>query len=344
MTTPALLRLREAHPGAEIHLATLDKLADLWKGHPAVDQVIPFQKERGIRALARELRGGNYDLALVLPNSFRSAFEVWRARIPVRIGYGGNGRGILLTQTVARRSGEVTMRKRSVAEIKALAAESGRARETFPAAAHQIFNYLHLAKTAGASDAPVAPVLQVASGEAEAFRAKFGLPRERTLLGLNAGAEYGPAKRWPRERFSDAARIVVDRASVHWILFGGKGDMQTASEIEQALASVKPTNVAGRTSLRELCAGLSLCEVVLTNDTGPMHVAAALGAIVVTPFGSTSPELTGPGVPGQPRHRLILGRAACAPCFRRECPIDFRCMGSIEAGDVAGAVLDALVK
>jgi heptosyltransferase-2 len=101
-------------------------------------------------------------------------------------------------------------------------------------------------------------------------------------------------------------------------------------------------NLAGKTSLRELMALLKLCRVVLTNDTGPMHVAAALGIPVVVPFGSTSPELTAPGLPGDPRHQLLQSAAPCSPCFRRVCPIDFRCMTGISSERVSAAVLAAL--
>ena len=100
-------------------------------------------------------------------------------------------------------------------------------------------------------------------------------------------------------------------------------------------------NVAGATNLRELCAGLKLCRVLLTNDTGPIHVAAALETPVVVPFGSTSPELTGPGLPGDARHQLLKSNAACAPCFLRACPIDFRCMHGITVNRVVEAVLAA---
>jgi heptosyltransferase-2 len=101
-------------------------------------------------------------------------------------------------------------------------------------------------------------------------------------------------------------------------------------------------NLAGKTGLRELMALLKLCRVLLTNDSGPMHVAAALGTPVVVPFGSTSPELTGPGLPGDARHRLLKSDAPCAPCFLRECPIDFRCLNGITVERVVGAVLEAI--
>ena len=104
-------------------------------------------------------------------------------------------------------------------------------------------------------------------------------------------------------------------------------------------ANPEVINLAGATTLRELCAALKLCRVLLTNDSGPMHVAAALGIPVVVPFGSTSPELTGPGLPGDSRHQLLRSNVPCAPCFLRECPIDFRCMNSISVERVIEAVL-----
>jgi heptosyltransferase-2 len=165
------------------------------------------------------------------------------------------------------------------------------------------------------------------------------------LSGLNPGAEYGPAKRWPRERFVAAAVELQRRTNCHWWIFGGKTDEPLASGIAAEIVATKsgpPESVrclAGQTSLRELCAALKACDLVLTNDTGPMHVAAAVGTPVVVPFGSTSPELTGPGLPGDPRHRLVKSSTPCSPCFRRECPIDFRCMNGISVQSVVEAAM-----
>jgi heptosyltransferase-2 len=190
----------------------------------------------------------------------------------------------------------------------------------------------------------VAPQLFVAPAEVAAARQKFGLENNaRLVLGLNAGAEYGPAKRWPAERFMAAARQVQAQTHCVWLLFGGKNDAVTAAQIESALGPGPAViNVAGRTSLRELMALLQCCRVLLTNDTGPMHVAAAVGTPVVVPFGSTSPELTGPGLPGDARHQLLKSGAPCAPCFLRECPIDFRCLNGISVERVVAAVMSAM--
>src|SRR5439155_213010 len=162
------------------------------------------------------------------------------------------------------------------------------------------------------------------------------------LLGLNPGAEYGPAKRWPAENFAAVARE-VSRQVAHsvWLMFGSSNDWKLCDRIAQ-LAGASVVNLAGKTSLRELMALLKFCRLLLTNDSGPMHVAAALGTPVVVPFGSTSPELTGPGLPGDPHHYLLKAGAPCSPCFRRTCPIDFRCMTGITVSHVVEAVLQSI--
>ncbi|MCU0787562.1 MAG: lipopolysaccharide heptosyltransferase II, partial [Verrucomicrobia bacterium] len=171
---------------------------------------------------------------------------------------------------------------------------------------------------------------------------KFAIAPDRRWLGLNAGAEYGPAKRWPKDRFVSVAQAVQQRTGCSVLIFGGPGDAEVAADIAARVRNPNSHvhNVAGRTSLRELMALLTRCRVLLTNDTGPMHVAAALGVPVVVPFGSTSPELTGPGLPGDPQHRLIKSNAPCAPCFLRVCPIDFRCLNGIAVDQVVNAVLE----
>ena len=344
MTTPALMRLREKFPDAHIMLLTPEKLRDLWLHHPAVNEIISFAPGENVFSVGRKLRAGNFDLALVLPNSPRSALEVWLAGIPRRIGYARPWRNWFLTQTVAPRADAVKMRKRSVGEINSLISGTGQ-RPVPPSNAHQIFEYLHLAAALGANPEPVPPQLFVNPGEIEAVNKKIGLSKiERPLLGLNPGAEYGPAKRWPVEKFIAAAREIQHRTNCTWVTFGGKGDAAIANQIESAIASPPSAiwNLAGKTGLRELMALLKICRVLLTNDSGPMHVAAALGTPVVVPFGSTSPELTGPGLPGDAQHRLLKSDALCSPCFLRECPIDFRCLNSISVERVVEAVLSLI--
>ncbi|MCW5559967.1 MAG: lipopolysaccharide heptosyltransferase II, partial [Verrucomicrobiae bacterium] len=195
----------------------------------------------------------------------------------------------------------------------------------------------------GANPEPVPPRLFVTPAEIESVRQKFGFQPGTQWLGINPGAEYGAAKRWPLERFAAAAVAAHQQYGCGIAVFGGLADIGLAETLSAELATAAPTVriLAGRTSLRELLAALTLCRVVLTNDTGPMHAAAAVGVPVVVPFGSTSPELTAPGMPGDPRHHLLRAGVPCAPCFLRECPVDFRCMLGIPAAQVAQAVMRA---
>ncbi len=348
MTTPALLRLREQFPAAHIVLLTQSKLAELWQQHPAINETIDFTAEEGIFAIAKKLRAEKFDLALVLPNSPRSALEVFLAGIPQRIGYARPWRNFFLTQVVTPRAGAVKMHKRTAAEIQQLVSQKPEARSQkpeVPKSAHQIFEYLNLVAALGANAEPLAPQLFVTPDEIEAVKIKFGLDKiTAPIFGLNPGAEYGAAKRWPVEKFISAAKEIQQQTNCVWILFGGKGDLQLCERIESEIqnSKFKIQNLSGQTSLRELMALLKICRAVLTNDTGPMHVAAALGTPVAVPFGSTSPELTGPGLPGDARNHLIKSDAPCSPCFLRECPIDFRCMNGISVERVVEAVLQTV--
>lgn len=349
MTTPALQRLREALPGSHIALLTHEKLADLWRYDPSLNSVITFATGESLWSVARRLSAERFQTALVLPNSPRSALEAWLAGIPQRIGSRGLWRRWLLTRIVPSRPGCMRMHKRSVGEVKRLIRTSadGTHKEgsrLCPAAAHQTHEYLHLAAALGANSEPIPSRLIVKTDEVRAVAAKFNLTAEaasrRPFFGLNPGATYGPAKRWPAERFAAVAREVQRRTKCVCLVFGGKAEAALAHEVQAATGIRQPAllNLAGQTTLRELCALLKLCSVVLTNDTGPMHVAAALGTPVVVPFGSTSPDLTGPGLPGDTRHQLLKSAAPCAPCYRRTCPIDLRCMTSIAVETVVEAV------
>jgi heptosyltransferase-2 len=408
MTTPALLRLRERFPEAHITLLTAGKLADLWQRHPAVDSVVTFSAGEGPFSIAQRLRNptagarakdslerrrerlhlaaraygvlntlwetsagvfsNRFDVALVLPNSPRSALEVWLARVPRRIGYARPWRNRWLTQAIPSRPGAVSMHKRSAGEIKRLVAVTSAPSTEIapvpggevPPAAHHIHQYLHLAAALGADPAPLPPRLEVTEEEVQAVTRKFNLTEANgkpvVLLGLNPGAEYGPAKRWPADRFIEVAARVQRRVPCRWLILGGRTDAALAERITAEIryegerppqfGKLSPdcaaVNLAGETSLRELMALLKVCRVLLTNDTGPMHVAAALGTPVVVPFGSTSPDLTGPGLPGDPRHALLKSDAPCSPCFRRECPVDFRCMNDISVERVVAAVLSVV--
>jgi heptosyltransferase-2 len=354
MTTPALQRLREQYPKAHIALLCPKKLTAIWLHFPCVDEVLSLQPGQTPWAVGRRLRAAGFDTALVFPNSPRAALEAWFARIPRRIGYAQRWRNWCLTQAVAPRPGRRAMRKKSAGEIHELirtgqsaspASQDRLKSDAF--GSHQLNEYLHLTAQLGASPQPIRPFLSIEPDETRAAASKFGLDdpalATKPILALNPGAEYGPAKRWPVASFIAAAAQIQQRTDCVLLILGGRQDVALANEIHSALRTAHSAlkNLTGKTSLRELMALLKLTRVLLTNDTGPMHLAAALGTPVVVPFGSTSPELTAPGLPGDSRHYLLASNVPCAPCFRRTCPIDFRCMRAISVESVVAAVLEA---
>jgi heptosyltransferase II len=355
MTTPALQRLRERFPQAHLALLTPEKLAPLWQHHPATNEILSFTPGESVLTVAARLRRGKFDLALVLPNSPRSALEVWLAGIPERVGYARPWRNWFLTNPVPPRAGVVRMRKRSVREIRQLTDESLTASRPAPppAEAHQIHEYLHLVAALGANSDPLPPRLELLPEETRKVEQRWLNPFCQKLagappsispiwVGLNPSAAYGPAKRWPIERFAAvASEISRQKPDCRWLIIGAGDDRQAGEDLARRIAA-PVLNLAGETSLRQLMAVLKSCRLLLSNDSGPMHVAAALGIPVVVPFGSTSAALTSPGLPGDPCHQLLSSDAACAPCFRRECPIDFRCMQGITAERVTAAVCRTL--
>ena len=263
----------------------------------------PFRhRELGLarrRALARELKANGYTLAFVLPNSFKSALIPWFARIPRRIGYGGELRRPLLTE--ARRVDRKEL-PRLVDRFVALAVPKGR---LIPM--------------------PQAPVLVPDAANAGAAMRALTLSTHRPIAILCPGAEYGPAKRWPAEHFIALARRLLDEGFAVWLL-GSPNDQAAASPIAAAIAGVR--DLTGRTDLGTAIDLLSLASVVVSNDSGLMHAAAAVGRPLIALFGSSSPDHTPPLSPVAQIARIDI---ACSPCFQRECPLGhFKCMRELD--------------
>jgi heptosyltransferase-2 len=303
-------------------------------GVPAIDVLVPpwcapvYARMRGVgeviespfahgelalsrrRALARELRGRGYAWAFVLPNSFKSALVPWIARIPRRIGYAGEARGMLLTD--ARRLDRKRL-PRLVDRFVALAVPRGRLVPT-----------------------PPAPVLVPDAANAAAAMRTLGLSTRRPVAILCPGAEYGPAKRWPAEHFIVLARRFLDQGFAVWLL-GSPNDQPAAKPIAEALADVR--DLTGATDLGTAIDLLSLASVVVSNDSGLMHAAAAVGRPLIALFGSSSPRYTPPLSPLAHVARIDL---ACSPCFQRECPLGhFKCMRELAPEEVYRLALDA---
>jgi lipopolysaccharide heptosyltransferase II len=277
---------------------------------PEVDEVLTFTPEESVFDVARKLRAGNFDVSVIFPNSLRTALEPWLAGIPRRVGYPGHRRRWLLDQPF------IEKRKKN---------------QPLKPPPHQVHHYLALAKFIGAELGPDAAQLAVS---APLRRSDAGMP----VLGVVPGAEYGPAKRWLPERFAAVLTTVHAETNCVWKLFGVAKDREVADAI---LGDTKAAVVdfVGKTTLAELMDELAHCDLILTNDTGTMHLAALLGVPTVSLFGSTEPKLTGPlGA----QHHVIRHQVPCSPCFLRECPLDFRCMKAITVEEVAAAVLIGL--
>lgn len=316
MTTPAIGAIRESFPQAEIVLLANPLVSQLFSPHPWVDRVITFDRNgahRGVRGklrLASELRREAFDAAIILPNSFDSALVPWLAGIPVRLGKSSDGRGLMLT---------------------------GRYRpdERAPGG-HEVEYYLGLVKHFGISGKATVPYLAttpVEDAEAAALLAAHGIQPGDFVLGVNPGAAYGSAKRWYPERFAAVARQLVTQENAKVVIFGGPGEADIATEITQHLEGTC-LNLAGTTTVRGLLALVRRCSLFITNDSGPMHIAAAFGVPLVAIFGSTDHATTAPYTD---RAVIVRKDIDCAPCKLRECPTDHRCMTAVTADDVVRA-------
>jgi lipopolysaccharide heptosyltransferase II len=304
ISMPAVRAIKAGRPDAHITIAAPEKFVAVWKLLPEVDEIIGLTSGSLLRAVRLIRRQPRFDVAVLFPNSLRTALEVWLAGIPRRVAYRGHHRRWLVNQIIAEPL------KRGPIE-------------------HQVYRYLQIARELG--------------GPADSPPARMFLPRAKrngatAKIALCPGAEYGPAKRWLPERFAEVALTVSGQRPVQWILFGTSADKETGALIEAAVG-VNCINRIGQTTLPELINELSECAVLLTNDTGTMHLATILGVPVVAVFGSTEPRLTGPLGTG---HRVIRHQVECSPCFLRKCPIDFRCMKAATVDEVADSVSSLL--
>ena len=313
MSVPAIRAIKTGRPDAQITIAAPSKIASMWKLVPEVNEIVPLLNKSlpaTVRSIRRQPR---FDVAILFPNSLRTALEIWLSGIPRRVGYRGHFRSWLLNQIICERETPVTIE-------------------------HQANRYLRVARELGANvhdnwrDA-LSRVPRTSDGTEIVPPANA-----RVKMALSPGAEYGPAKRWLPERFAEVAAAVSAKSSVQWILFGTPKDITVGERIARALGD-SCVNRIGQTTLEQLIDELQKCRLLLTNDTGTMHLASLLGVPSVAIFGSTDPRLTGPL---GDRHIILRHQVECSPCFLRKCPIDFRCMKAVRVDEVTDAVLSIL--
>jgi heptosyltransferase-2 len=300
---PMLMRLKQRHPDCRIDVFAPSWTEKLLRLLPEVDQVItnPFPHgalQLGQRyRLGTQLRDSRYDQAIVLPNSFKSALVPFFARIPLRTGFVGEMRRGLLNDA-------------RVLDKQALPL--------------MVERFAQLAEAPGdVIPRPLAnPRLQVPAQQREQILEKFHLDLARPVAAFCPGAEYGPAKRWPAEYYADIARRLTQQGYAVW-LFGSGKDAAVAAEINRQSGG-QCVDLCGRTNLGEAVALLSAAQLVISNDSGLMHLAAALDKPMLAIFGSSSPQFT---PPLSPRAQVLKRDLDCSPCFKRECPLGhFNCM------------------
>jgi heptosyltransferase II len=318
MALPAMGVVRRSLRDAHITVAAIPSIAPLFEEATNARQdgllVIP-----GVKREAKELAGGHFDAALLLPNSFRSAWSARRAGIGERWGYSASVRRPLLTRAIARPRGKV----------------------------HQSVYYLELTRRLGlnaTAEAPGVRVTPATRARADAILKERGVPSGATTVGFAPGAAYGHAKRWPPNR---VAELIVRLSREHGaigLLFGVAGDRDAGREIESSLPpGVRVVNLIGRTDLRLLAGVMARCSAIVSNDSGAMHLAGALGVPLVAIFGPTDDRVTAPlGGPaaqgGLSEPEVLTHPVFCRPCMLRDCPIDHRCMKRITVDVVLGAV------
>ena len=336
MTLPAIRAVRQTLPDAHITLLVKPWVSGIFKGNPDIDEIMLYSDEyKGIVGklkLSWMIRRKKFETAILFQNAFDAALITWLARIPERIGYLKDMRGRLLTNAVPV--------------------------DKYTEGRHQIYYYLDLVKSIGIKTEDTHPHIYISDMEREDARSILNLspvtrlPRSDVypplaapkatrairghtspLIGINPGATYGSAKRWPAKNFACLIDIITSELNGRVVLFGGRSEIAMANEIIQETQNPSPVlNVAGKTDLRELAALISECSAFITNDSGPMHMAYALNVPTVAIFGSTDSTATGPVGEG---HKVITKNIPCSPCLKRECPEGhLRCMTGITPDEV----------
>ena len=305
LSLPAMEAIRSRFPKAHIAVFAKPWVAGLYSGERFADEVILYGGESRFE-LAGKLRAGRFDCAILLQNAFGAAWIAWLAGIPNRIGYNRDGRGLLLTRSVpVPKPGEIPR--------------------------HQRFYYLELLRRAGLIE-------KLPECDAIHLHAPAGVER-KSMIGVSPGAAYGTAKRWLPERFAEAAGALAAARGASIALFGSKDERALCAEVAGMLNGHSVVNYAGETSLAQFIELAAGCEVFLTNDSGAMHVASALGVPTVAVLGATDDVATGPT---GSKARVVREAVECSPCLLRECPIDHRCMTRVSAGRVVEEALKLL--
>jgi len=314
LTIPAIEAVRENFPASTLVVLAKPWVIPLLENHPAVDQVLPFAKGNGYLSRMGEvirvgmlIRRMRFDLAVLFQNAFEAALLAYLGGIKFRIGYNTDGRRFLLSHAVIRTD-----------EVLSL---------------HQVEYYLSILRAMDWEAKSKDPSLFVAGKDRDAVQCLLlneGIEQHDLLLGLSPGAIFGPAKRWPAERFAKLGDWAAERWKARVVVMGSARERDICSTVVQSM-KYTPVNLCGRTTLGEAMALVERCQFFVTNDSGLMHIAAALRVPMVAIFGSTDPAATGPR---SEKARIVRHPTDCAPCLKPVCRADYRCMLSIQPEEV----------
>ena len=314
MSLPLLAGLTSLFPLADITVLAVPRVAPLFPAQPGVVEVIRYPAGRGKWQVLWEMRG-RFDVALALPNSMESALGLWLVGVPSRVGYNTDARGPFLKEAVSGR--------RHLAGL------------------HTVFYFLGLLNALGAIVSFTPPTLCLEPEEvagAVQFLQEIDLPGDGPWMGLSPGAAFGPAKRWPPERFAALGRALQHEFGARLVLLGGKEERPVADLVKGGLKQ-PVVDLVGRTTLRQVLGMLSQLRLLVTNDSGLMHAAAALSVPQVALFGSTDPVATGPF---SSQATVIHHSWQCNPCFKRTCEVGYPCLNAITVDEVVAAAHDRL--
>jgi heptosyltransferase-2 len=314
MATPILEDLHRKYPNAKITAMCQSNVAGLLKNDPNIHEVFNYKKPSGWIHRAQHdeiidtLRKGEYDLGVLLTNSFSSAWWFWRGNVKNRIGFADNYRSLLLNKA-----------------------------PPFPKkveSQHLVVTYKELLAPLGIPLSDNPPKLYVSRAEenhAHSILEKYGISFGKSVIvGINPGAAYGSAKCWLPDRFKAVTQKLLENPVVSVVYFGDPAGAGLVNEICKGLPD-RVINLAGKTNLRELLALIQSCSIILTNDSGPMHIASALNKPLLALFGSTSDVKTSPYSYGKVIHKHV----ECSPCYLKKCPFThFKCMTSISVDEV----------
>jgi heptosyltransferase II len=311
MALPALRAVRSRFLDAEVTILARPYVAAIYRDQQVCDNLMLVQDKR---ELLGELRAQKFDAALLLQNAFEAAWMAWRAGVPERIGYARDGRSLLLTKALpVPKPGEIP--------------------------AHEKYYYLELLRRAGWLDSLLDEsfiklnVPEENRQRATEFLRSNGVKPDTLRIAIGAGASYGSAKCWPPDRFAELANRLQTHGENDVILFGTSAEASVSSAIAAGMRR-PPVDLTGKTSIADLPALLSQCHLFIGNDSGAMHVAAAVGLPVVAVFGPTDPFGTAPVTP---RCSIVQEKPYCSPCFLRRCPTDHRCMTRLTPDAVEAA-------